>query len=285
MTAIARYSLLTMRPDAERIDVLCIGALVLTPDNAWHIFTPGRDKLEAIGYMTAARRLMAMAVNLKKLLDQCDSLQDVRAMLATMRSTLELHTFEGVFSFDSEGDFQRHVDAITRESISTLPQAQADDKPARPKPTRLRVCTKLRRHFADMGVLAATGDMNADHKVVPNYPIQPQHGLKAEFAIKNTVWHITETVDFDVSTEGVRNKTYEAQAKCLVMRAAQEVFGPKTKRYIVVHGSNAKHASSSIDLLSTVGDLFMTESDKDMTTYLDLIAKAAKGTAQIGRGN
>ena len=285
MTATARYSLLTMRPDPERVDVLCVGALVLTPGNAWHVLTPGRDKLEALGYTTAARRLMAMAVNLKQLLDECDSLQDARAMLATLRSALELHAFEGVFAFDTEGDFQRHIDAITRESISALPQADADDKPAHPKPPRPRVRAKLRRHFADMGVLAPPGDMNADHKVVPNYPIEPRHGLKAEFAIKNTVWHITETVDFDVSAEGVRNKTYEAQAKCLVMRAAQDVFGPKTKRYIVVHGSNADHASSSIDLLSTVGDLFMTESDEDMTNYLDLIAKAAGGTAQIGRGN
>lgn len=284
MTATAHYSLLTMRPDAERVDVLCVGALVLMPNNAWHVFTPGRDKLEAIGYTAAAQRLTAMAANLKQMLDECDSLQDARAMLATLRSTLELHTFEGVFSFGNEPDFQRHIEAITRESISALPRATAD-KPTHPKPPRPRVHAKLRRHFADMGVLAAPGDMNAAHRVVQNYPIQPRHGLKAEFAIKNTVWHITETVDFEVAADGVRHKTYEAQAKCLVMHAAQDVFGPDTKRYIVVHGGGADHASSSIDLLSTVGDLFMTESDEDMTAYLDLIAKATGGTAQIGRGH
>ena len=281
MTAIARYSLLTMRPDAERIDTLCVGAIILGPDNAWQVLAPGKDKLEALGYTTSARRLMAMAVNLKQMLEDCESLQDARAMLAAMHSTLQLHEFEGFFAFDSDGDFQRHVEAITRESISSIAQVEPDDSPARLRPARPRVRAKLRRQFADMGVLAERGDMNADHKVVPNYPIQPKHGLKAEFAIKNAVWHITETVDFEVSLEGVRNKTYEAQAKCLVMRAAQDVFGPQTKRYFVVHGSGAEHASSSIDLLSTVGDLFKTESDEDMTTYLDLIAKAAKGTSQL----
>lgn len=280
MTTIARYSLLTMRPDPERIDVLCIGALVLTPDGAWQVLTPGKEKLESIGHIGASRRLMAMAVNLRELLADCEKLADARAMLERMQSTLRLHEFEGVFSFDSIVDFQRQVDAISQESI--IVQKHADETQIRQKPAKPRVRAKLRRHFSEMGVLAATGDMNADHKVVPNYPIEPKHGLKAEFALKNSVWHITETVDFDVAAEGVRNKIFEAQAKCLVMRAAKDIFGPKTKRYIVVHGSDADHASSSIDLLSTVGELFMTESNEDMTNYLNLIAKAAGGTYQIG---
>lgn len=284
MTNTARYSLLTMRPDPERVDVLCVGALVLTPDGAWQVLIPGKGKLEALGYVAASRRLMAMAVNLRDLLSDCDSLMDARAMLFKMRSTLQVDAFEGFFSFDSEGDFQRHLNAITSESITAPQRREMGEKQERAKPAKPRVRAKLRRHFSEMGVLAATGDMNADHQVVPNYPIHPKHGLKAEFALKNAVWHITETVDFDISAEGIRNKTYEAQAKCLVMRAAQDVFGPQTKRYIVVHGGAADHASSSVDLLSTVGQLFMTESDEDMTNYLELIAKAAGGTTQIGRG-
>ena len=149
------------------------------------------------------------------------------------------------------------------------------------RPPRPMVKTKLRRHFQTMGILAESGDMNADHRIVPNYPLSTKHGLKAEFALKNSVWHITETVDFDVASEGVRNKTFEAQAKCLVLRAAKDILGPKTKRYIVVHGGEAAHAANSVDLLSTVGTLFMTESDEDMTNYLNIIAKAAGATSQL----
>lgn len=284
MTAFARYSLITMQPDPERMDVLCVGALILLPDGSWQVLVPGKEKLEALGYMAAARRLMAISVNLRELLKTCATITDARVLLASMRSSLGVHDFEGVFTYGTEADFKRHVDAITLESIA-IPQQPRDEQTDRPRVHRTRVRTRLRKHFAEMGVLAAPGDKNADHKVVPDYPINEKHGLKAEFAVKNSVWHITETVDFDVSSEAVRNKTFEAQAKCLVMHAAQEAFGPKTKRYIVVRGGESEHAHTSVDLLSTVGRLFMAESNEDMTAYFDLIAAAAHGTGALGARN
>lgn len=279
MTEIANYSLLSMRPDPERIDMLCIGAVVYTHREGWNVFTPGIDKLNALGYSGAARKLLAMSSNLQTLLADCNTIGDARAMLSLMRSTLSLHEFEGVFAYESDNDFGRHIRAITLESI-VIPQI-SETRPTPPRVGRTQVRAKLRRHFAEMGILAPTGNTDADHKVVTNYPLSEKLGLKAEFALKNSVWHITETVDFEVSTEGVRNKTYEAQAKCLVLKAAKDILGDQTKRYIVVHGSQAEHASSSVDLLSTTGRLFMTESSEDMTEYLDLMAKAAGGSLQV----
>lgn len=279
MTSIAHYSLLTMRPDPERIDTLCVGALVISDDGAWNVLTPGIEKLNVLGHGSAARRLMAMSVNLKALLEDCLTLTEARSMLAYLRSTLALHDFEGMFSFSSNEEFSRQIHAITIESI-IIPKI-SEEKFIPQRITKPQVRAKLRRHFSEMGILAKTGDINADHKIVPNYPLSEKHGLKAEFALKNSVWHITETVDFDVAMEGVRHKTFEAQAKCLVLRAAQDILGSKTKRYIVVNGGTAEHASNSIDLLSTVGDLFMTESNEDMTTYLNTMATAAGGVRQL----
>lgn len=279
MISIAHYSLLTMRPDPERIDTLCVGALVISDDGAWNVLTPGIEKLDALGHGGAARRLMAMSVNLKSLLEECLSLTEARSMLTYLRSTLALHDFEGTFSFSSNEEFSRHIHAIALESIIIPKISEEKFTPQRINKPQIR--TKLRRHFSEMGILAKTGDTNADHKVVPNYPLSEKHGLKAEFALKNSVWHITETVDFDVAMEGIRHKTFEAQAKCLVLRAAQDILGSKTKRYIVVNGGAAEHARNSIDLLSTAGDLFMTESNEDMTNYLNTMATAAGGIRQL----
>ena len=44
----ATYSLLTLRPNPERIDVLCVGAVVLDANGDWHVSAPGpRAKLLA----------------------------------------------------------------------------------------------------------------------------------------------------------------------------------------------------------------------------------------------
>lgn len=276
----AAYSLLTIRPDPERIDVLCIGALVRAEEE-WTVLFPGAVKLERLGYWTAKERLPAMASSLKSLLEDCDTLQQARAYLDNMRSLVSIHEFEGAFAFDTEDDFQRHIRLITSESINIADRVISAPPPPAPRRSRPMVRARLRRQFKEMGILAESGDVNADHKVVPDFPISLKHGLKAEFAIKNTVMHITETVDFDVNEEGFRAKNFEAQAKCLVMRAATDQFGPKTKRYIVIHGGGSDHASRSVDLLSTVGTLFAAESSEDMTNYIELISKAAGVTAQL----
>lgn len=79
-----------------------------------------------------------------------------------------------------------------------------------------------------------------------------------------------------VADDSVRTKTFEAQAKCLVLRAAHDTFGKGTQCHIVVSGSGTPHAARTVDLLSTVGTLYATESAEDMRNYITHIAKAAR---------
>ena len=132
-----------------------------------------------------------------------------------------------------------------------------------------------------MGILAKEQAEIGSHMVVRNFPVSLRHGLNAEFALRNTVMHITETVDFDVADDSVRGKTFEAQAKCLVMRAARETFGATTECYVVVSGGGATHAARTVDLLSTIGRLFSVEHADDMTEYFDRMAHAAKSHPQL----
>lgn len=270
----AAYSLLTLRPDPERIDVLCVGAVVLDAQGNWHISAPGPStKLLALGAEPAT--LTRMGANLSAVLQDCTTLAIARSRLASLRSALALHEFEGFFSYQAETQFASQVQAILAESV--LPGVA---RPAAPdanavKVVRPRTRARLRRQFETMGIMAHHADEIAQHKVVHNYPVSARHGLNAEFALQNTVMHITETVDFDVVDDSVRAKTYEAQAKCLVLQASMDAFGSQTRRHIVVSGSGAAHAARTVDLLSTVGELYATESAKDMDNYIAIIAKAA----------
>lgn len=270
----AGYSLLTLRPDPERIDVLCVGAVVLDAQGIWHINAPGPSaKLLAFGAEPAT--LSRMGSNLSTMLQDCATLACARTRLANLRSALDLHEFEGLFSYQTEAQFANQVQAILAESVlpgvarSVAPDANTV------KVVKPRTRARLRRQFETMGIMARHADEIAQHKVVYNYPVSTRHGLNAEFALQNTVMHITETVDFDVSDESVRSKTYEAQAKCLVLQASMQAFGSQTRRHIVVSGSGATHAARTVDLLSTVGELYATENAQDMSNYIAIIARAA----------
>jgi hypothetical protein len=270
----AGYSLLTLRPDPARIDVLCVGAVVLDAQGIWHINAPGPStKLQAFGAEPAT--LARMGANLSTLLQDCTTLASARTRLASLRSALALHEFEGLFSYQHEAQFAQQVKAILDESVLPGVARPAEAATNTAKVVRPRTRARLRRQFETMGIMASHADEIAQHKVVYNYPVSARHGLNAEFALQDTVMHITETIDFDVNDESVRAKTYEAQAKCLVLQASMGAFGSQTRRHIVVSGSGAAHAARTIDLLSTVGDLYATENANDMGNYIAIIAKAA----------
>ena len=270
----ASYSLLTLRPDPERIDMLCVGAVVLDANGAWHVSAPGQ-RAKLLAFSAEPDTLTRMAVNLEAVLRDCTSLASARVKLANLRSALALHEFQGLFSYASEADFGTQVQAVLNESVVPTVKAQQTNVDMPTKVIRPRTRARLRKQFESMGIMAKHSDEIADHKVVYNFPVSTKHGLNAEFALQNSVMHITETVDFDVNEESVRAKTYEAQAKCLVLQASLDAFGSQTRRHIVVSGSGAAHAARTIDLLSTVGELYATENAQDMSNYIAIIAKAA----------
>lgn len=281
MNQIAKYSLLTSRLDPERIDIICVGA-ILQINNTWEILIPGKEKLKTLGYESSADNLNEIATNFKKIIENFKDISSARNFLATYRSSLNIDAFEGFFTFQTKSDFDKQINIICEESINA-PIHKEQSKYTRTKLAKPHIKTRLKNHFNQRGILAEKGDYSADHKVIQNYPLPDSHGLKTEFALKNSVWHITETIDFDVVDQNAKTKSYEAQAKCLILKTAQEVLGTKTARYIVINGGSASHAQNSIDLLSTSGKIFSVEESDDMDTYFEIISKAAGGMGQLHR--
>lgn len=273
----ATYSLLTLRPDPERIDNLCVGVVVRTVDD-WKVLTlPSAEKLRAIDSTYSFDRLAALGASVARLVAGCADLLEARSLLRVNNSSLALHEFEGRFAFHSDAEFSSQLQAVMHESVVPTPTVVAAMAGAR---RRVRIRTKLRKQFQSMGILGATTDDIDAHKVVRNFPVSARHGLVAEFALKNSAMHFTETIDFEVGG-GAREKAFEAQAKCLVMRAATEAFGAQTQCHFVVAGALDDKSARSVDLLSTAGNLYSLDNSADMSQYFDAMARAAGTTGQL----
>lgn len=273
----ATYSLITMQPSLDRLDVLCVGAAVTSNGN-WTIYTlPDTKKFQSLDSKFKLNVLTSIAVSLKRLFTECPDLAAARILLAHNRSSVCLHEFEGVFGYETDEDFRQQVSAIMAESV--LPNEVEVVKAASVRRIKPRIRTRLRRQFDQMGILGKSHDDINAHKVIPNFPVSLQHGLVAEFAIKNGVMSFTETLDFDVAEEGVRHRIFEAQAKCLVMKTAIDRFGVSSGRHVVVAGANAPNAARSVDLLSTVAKIYALENATDMAAYFNAMETSAK---QIG---
>lgn len=272
---IARYSLLTLRPVASRIDTLCVGVAILRESDEWAISTlKSIEKIAAVDLSFGSLALSKISKNLETFFSEYSTLEEVRDFLRQSNSSVQVHDFEGGFSFNSEDDFQRQVREIMMESVLPV-NANSQSLVISNTKTRQTPRAKLRKQFINMGIMGKTQDDINDHKVVSNYPISQEHGIKAEYAIKNGVWRFTETIDFGGMGDLHTSKIYEAQAKCLALKTAKELYGSNVINSIVISSANHDHRTDqSISLLSTAGSIYDINNSEDMTSYFNEIGAA-----------
>ena len=273
--SIAKYSLLTLRPVASRIDTLCVGVAILREGDEWTISTlKSVEKISAVDLSFGSLALSKISKNLESFFSEHTSLDEVRNFLKFSNSNVQVHDFEGGFSFNGEDDFQRQVNEIMLESVLPI-KSNIKSLPILNTRARQTTNAKLRKQFKNMGIMGKTQDDINNHKVVSNFPISKAHGIKAEYAIKNGVWRFTETIDFGGTGDINTAKTYEAQAKCFALKTAIEVYGGSIKNSFVISGANNDpKIDQSISLLSTAGKIFDIDNAEDMNSYFKDIGAA-----------
>lgn len=268
----AKYGLITMTPDPERLDKVVIGIICLC-DRVWEVkLTTNYLKILAVNPQYPISHLALIEENIHDAIEELSTLAEAKAYLNTMTGSIQIDEFEGNFAYENEDHRIKQITAIFAESINPK-NKQSKSKQTNASPIHIRAT--LKSQFEHMGLLGKSEIDIDNHKVIPRYPVNINQGLYADFALKNSVMHITETIDFGVSDESFTAKKYEAQAKCLILKAGKELFGDNTKRYVVLAGSSKTNASAYVNLLSANADLYVWESAEDMKSYFHKIQNAA----------
>lgn len=273
--SIAEYSLLLLNPSIERLDTVVVGAIFRTA--VWDVrVTTSVSKIKAVNPAYPESKLLQTVALVKELAVNKNTLQDLRIGFEGGRWGISVDGFVGSFTYASEAEYHLQVAAVLAESVN--PPSLAQSHPVPVSRRRNVVRRNLRAHFKARGLWSRQDSDIYQHKIVEQYPISPESGLIAEFALRNGVMHITETVDFEV--QSLVGKRLLAQAKTLVLSESARVFGASTRRYVVVAGSTREDARQSMNLLRDHAEVFALESTSDMTTYVDAISSAAGSSQQ-----
>ncbi|MGM9516984.1 hypothetical protein ACS5PK_22250 [Roseateles sp. DB2] len=274
---VAQYSLLLINPTVDRLDTVVVGA-VFNRQGGWDVrVASGVQKMKAIDPTFPESRLSQTASLVSHIARDCRSLADLRCRFDGARLGVLLDGFVGRFTYADESTYQHEVSAVLAESVNPPTLASANAAPVSRRRNVVR--RKLRDQFKARGLWSRRDEDIEAHRVVEQFTISPSHGLVADFALKNSVMHITETVDFEV--QSFNGKRLQAQAKALVLNEAVRVFGPQTKRYVVAAGSSNPDVKQSVLLLQDHADVFALESADDMKAYIDRIALAASGQSPL----
>lgn len=263
------FSLVRYQPDMHRQEVVNVGVVLFTPIGSHVSFASNQGKLLALDPNFRLNRLFDQAHKLNA------ALKGLHEARVPVEDQIRMFSTGGEISLSAPGMINaqgQSPETLLEELLQDLVCAPAKTRLREPQTSRLH--TELRQIFKQARILGTKPGDIAKHLVVPNFPIDPDVGLFAEFALRNGQLHITETVDFRLSTHA--SKRQEAQAKTLLLvQALERVGSADLKRYVVVTGASAQ-VQSSMNLLERHADEFIVrESEQDWRRYVDAMHRAA----------
>lgn len=263
MKHVGRYITLACRSAPNRTEHVNVGVLVLDADNRWrvHIASDLR-KLRAFDPSTSEEAVRAWEAELPRLLQGCegDFAQAARTLRAFGYAVANVEP--GSFSYHDHDSYVARIADILRAQVA--PPAAARDKKREPAS---RLHHDLRESFKVRGWLGKRIDA---HEIVEHYPIGPL--VEAEFALRNGVLHVLQTVDLRGGESSTKKR--EVRAKALTLDMARDVEND-AMTYAVMAGADSALADDVQALLQRYSSrVWRWESRHDMDELIDTLGKA-----------
>lgn len=270
---IIKYSLIQFTPDRKRNETINIGLVAFMPDAIVVNLCESIRKIRAVDGAISGNDLKNIEAMLHKIFSRSvpDSLEiesKFEFLKLILPDSYQLSPL-GCFSAATRDEANLKLSLLMNELVI----------PPRPVITRergARIITNLRTIFRQHDLFSdSVGDI-FNHRIVEKFPISEKSSLRADFALKNGVYHITETIDLGARDASMKFK--EAGLKSFVMAKAKLELGKETKCYAVYSASAAdeKDKSEAIDLLSEGSDfIFNLRSQNQKVDYIQRMEEAA----------
>lgn len=269
MNTTYHYVVLRLATDDLRGEVINVGIILFHGADLPQVHVMATlNKLRAIDATWDSLRLSAWTDNVRELVSRSTSTRDCIGAL----SSFGFCDGQAIGMFNAENPTQLSKNLSDIKATYIANKAQGERAP-REKRTRLQ--TALRDQFKRMNILGTSIDDLSMHLVVQNVPVPSYPELRTDFAYKNGVYRLTQTLDYNVSPDSLHNKLSEACVKSTATEMAVKEYGPDTIKMVVVDipDEYADSVDSHLDLLHARGfDIYHFNDPSSMARY---ITKAA----------
>ena len=265
MNTTHRYVVLRLATDKIRGEVVNVGIVLFAEHQPPQCFIMTTlNKLRAIDAAWDSAKLSAWRANIYTILNNYNGVQ--RTIEALARFGFCQSDAVGMFYADTQEILSKQLAIIKRTYVSNKGN---DDKPPREKRTRLQ--TLMRQQFQRMEKLGTEADDIENHLVVANLPVPHYSELKNDFVYKNGVYRLTQTLDYNVSPDGVHQKLMEACMKSTASELAAQTYGKGTVLMAVVDipESLREPTDHHVDMLIAKGfEVFHFTDPSSMSEYM-----------------
>jgi hypothetical protein len=265
-----KYCVLRHTPNPVRGEIINIGIAIVLEDGSLDIHIPNAEKKLAA---------LSSSVTMKDINTSVNSTKEVAEAISRSNSDLAEQLFRqfltGFVTCSEFVSFKVSAIKSYESQVEELLNLMVVMPKMAKEGTHKRISTRVKNIFENHNLLGGRDDID-NHLVVPNYEIDDQQGLVADFALQNSVMHVTQTIEFN-STD-VRQKRQQSALNALTLDRAKQVYGDDTKKYVVYSIAKDKDESieKSLFLLKGHADYLINMKDKnDFNDYIDMIRTAA----------
>lgn len=259
------YSLIRAVPDPRRGEWVNIGVCVYLSGFLDVRIAESLTKVRALDPNFDSRISMSLGQDWN---EAAASIDDTTMKQRLLGSLPIVHASPLAQFVSEREDYEVQIGAILRDLV--IPPVTIREK----KEARLRAT--LKEHLKKAHLYSDDPSAISRHKVVPNFPVKQEANLYADFAAKNGVMHITETIDFRVKAEQLRNRHGLAAIKSITLDVAGGQY-PDCKRNVVYayHEKDAELVEPSLNLLRDYSmSMFNAGNRKELAEYVAMTADA-----------
>jgi hypothetical protein len=239
MAATCKFAILQAVPDLRRGERVNVGIVAFHRDRLDVRFSE-IQKLRMLTGRDWEPHAQSYRAHALRVVEQFASDEDRLAALSSFQRVISPTGF-GWLEAEQGDDYERKI----RDILNSLVARPVRDRKVRNARINTEIAFEFRRHK----ILAKGEEGLSSHKVVRNLDFQRHKGLRADFVLKNGIYHVTATLD--LRKENV--KIDEACLKAVVLDKAQDEF-QGDKRLFGVYAVPPAQISEFKDHIELLGD-------------------------------
>jgi hypothetical protein len=206
-----KYAILTAVPDPRRGERVNIGIVVIKESELDVRFQQAASKLKALTGSTFDSRIQSAGKRIKEFSSKAP-VEEILSRINMVDPILS-PTGTGIINVHSTADYERRIGEILTTLIVPPRERRTE--------SQSRINTEIAKVFQEHKALAKPNTSITKGKIVRDYSVSPNEGLRADFALKNGKLHVASTLDLRKSNATLA----EAALKSIVLDKATEVFG------------------------------------------------------------
>jgi len=280
------FALLRVRSDPVRGESFNVGLVVFVHGKILARVDANLARLRAFDPNLAALPIWAtLQQDLENIANNLDSIETQHHLLKSLLAPVHADQKLGEIALREGESLEERLEQLMQRLVRRRPRTLSISHQARGgKESKLNAL--LRDWFKASNIYSRNVADLSNHRVVPNYPIAANNDLYAEFALKNGVVHIIETLDFRGHDKVNAIVHKEAAIKSIVLDQAKRNLDRQSKKIAVIAASDYGAMRPVIGIVSNYADDVITmSSDQDKQRLADFITTSLHAKTALSLPN